>query len=190
MDVTGYGNGWIGYAPVGPPLPRELRPKPVATYRATVPVCVTGSSISFAPGIDRNDLIVALNERPEHMPFPWPDRELRTDADLRTLALLKVLAVVSFGTRWPSLEPADILFQARSERSDLATRTKPWLRVNGTVLPNGDGGFGVETIVSDEVPPPDILGIDNDLFIKAIVGADLIRLIGEQGALWDPFAMA
>ncbi len=187
MDVTGYGNGWIGYAPVGPPLPRELRLLPVATYRATVPVCVTGSWISFAPGIDRNDLIVALNERPEHMPFPWPDHELRTDADLRTLALLRILSVVSFGTRWPSLEPADILAQARSKRPDLAARTEPWLQATGEVLPNGDGGFGVETIVSDEVPPPDILGIDNDLFIKAIVGADLIRLIREQGASRDPF---
>ncbi len=190
VDVTEYGNGWIGYTPLGPPVPRELRPKPVATYRATVPASVAGSSIAFAPDIDRDELIVALNERPEGMPFVWPDRELRTDNDLRTLALLEVLAIVSFGTRWPSLDPADILAQARADDPDLAAPTEPWLRVTGEALPNGDAGFGVETIASDEAASPDILGTDNDRFIKAVVGADLIRLIREQGALWDPFAMA
>ena len=186
MDVTEYGNGWIGYSPVGPPLPRKFRPKPIATYRATVPASITGSTIGFAPGIGRNDLIVALNERPEYMPFVWPTRELCTDADLRTLALLKVLAVVSFGTRWPSREPAAILAQARAGDPDLAARTETWLQVTGTVLPNGDGGFGVETIASDEAPPPDILSTDNDRFIRAVVGADLIRLIRVGTASWSP----
>ena len=186
MDVIEYGNGWIGYTPVGPPLPRDLRPKPVATYRATVPVSITGSTIGFAPGLDRDELIIALNERPEYMPFVWPDRELRTDDDLRLLALLKILAIVSFSTRWPSLEPTDILAQARVRDPDLAARTEPWLRVTGTVLPNGDGGFGVETIASDEAPPPDILSTDYDRFIRSVVGADLIRLIRVGTASWSP----
>lgn len=189
MEVTHYGGGWIGFTPVGPPLPRELRPKPVATYRATLPGNGAGSSLTFAAGIDQPELILALNQRPEYMPFAWPDRELRDAADLRTLTLVKILAVVSFGTRWSSLDPVDILAQSRSNDPDLAARTRPWLWVTGDIFPNGDATFGVEDIPDDDLPSPDILGTANDPFIRATVGADLIRLIRSENPSWDPFAV-
>lgn len=185
VDVTHYGGGWVGYTPVGPRVPHALRPKPVATYQATLPSDDTASVIAFAPDIDRDALVAALNRRLEYMPFVWPDRELRDEADLRSLALVKILAVVSFGTDWPSLDPAAILAHARTLDPDLAARTRPFLRVHGEVLPNGDATFGIEDSPDDDLPPPDILGSEHDLFIKASVAAEAIRLIRNAEASWD-----
>jgi hypothetical protein len=189
VDVTHYGGGWVGYPPIGPTTPRQLRPKPVATYQATVPADIAESSITLAANIDQDALVAALNRRPEYMPFVWPDRELRDEADLRSLALVKILAVVSFGTDWPSLDPADILAHARSLDPDLTARTRPWLRVQGEVVPNGDASFGVEDIPDDDLPSPDILDTKHDPFIRATVGAELVRLIGEQRGSFGLFRM-
>lgn len=183
MDITHYGGGWIGYTPAGPPLPRELRPNPIVIYRATLPDNATGSSVTFAPGVDRADLITALNRRPEYL--IWPDEVLRDEADLTTLALLKILASVSFGGRWPSLDPDDLLTRALDP--GLAARGRPWLRVHGEVFPSGDVTFGSGDIPDDDLPAPDILGGSDDAFIRAAIGADLIRLIRRENASWDPF---
>lgn len=187
--VTEYGGGWIGYTPAGPPLPRELRPKPVATWQATLPVTANGPSLVFDPALDRDELIAALNERPEHMPFAWPDTERRVEADLRTLALLKVLALVQFGAGWPSLEPSDLIAQAQTGNPDLTKRTDAWLLVHGEIFPGGDASFGIQNVPDDALPSPDILGGEDDRVIRALAGADLIRLIHEQGASWDTFAI-
>lgn len=185
--VTEYGGGWIGYVPAGPPLPRELRPKPVATYRATLPATANGSSLVFDPALDRDDLIVALNEHPEYMPFAWPDTEARADADLRTLALLRVLALVQFGGGWSSLEPRDLIERARTEDPDIATRTDIRFHVHGEVFAGGDASFGIQIVHDDAHASPDRLGGWDDRVTRALAGADLIRSIREQGASWDPF---
>lgn len=187
MEITEYGNGWVGYTPMGPTLPRELRPKPIATYRALLPGD-GDSSITFAADVGRADLVTALNQRPEYMPFVWLDRKVNTDADLRTLALLKILAVVSFGAGWRSLDPADLLTQVALERPDLAARTRPWLRATGDILPGGDGSahFG-DLDDGDPYPPLDIIGGRDDRVMAALAGADLIRLIRAEPASWDPF---
>lgn len=74
VDITEYGNGWVGYSPMGPPLPRELRPEPVATYRALLPGNVH-SSITLNVVGDRTDMIATLNRSPEYMPFASPDHD-------------------------------------------------------------------------------------------------------------------
>lgn len=187
MEITEYGNGWVGYTPMGPTLPRELRPKPIATYRALLPGD-GDSAITFADEVGRAALVADLNWRPEAMPFTWPDREVITDADLRTLALLKILAVVSFGAGWRSLDPADILTQVALERPNLAARTKPWLWVTGDILPGGDGSAHFGNLDDGDLRPPlDIIGGRDDRVMAALAGADLIRLIRAEPASWDPF---
>ena len=186
MEMTDYGNGWIGYAPVGPALPRKMRPTPIASYRALLPGD-GGSSITFTDGTDRADLVAALNRRPEYMPFTWPDHEVSTDADLRTLALLKILAIVSFGAGWRSSDPNGILAQPMADRPDLVSRPAPWLRATGDIDPNGDGSAGFEDLDDSEPHPPlDIIGGSDDRLLAALAGADLIRLIRAERPSWDP----
>ena len=187
LEVTHYGGGWIGYTPMGPAVPRPLRPEPIATYRATLPAGTVPPTLTLAPGADRAAMVAALNRRPEYMPFSWPDHELDGDADLRTLALLKMLAIVRFSTRWPSLDPEVILAHARRLDPDLAARTRPWLLMRGEVLPNGDASFGIQDL-PDGDPTPDMIGGTDDAFIRAAAGAGLIRLIRAGNASWDPFA--
>ncbi len=188
MEITEYGNGWVGYSPMGPTLPREQRPKPIVSYRALLPG-KADSSLTFADGIDRSDLVAALNQRPEYMPFTWPDRELRSDADLRTLALLKILAIVSFGTGWPSADPDDLQASAMSERPDLAAWPAPWLRASGAIFPDGDGSAGFGSLDDGASHPPiDLIGGRDDHLMAALAGADLVRLIRGEQPSWDPFA--
>ena len=187
MEVTHYG-GWVGYTPVGPAVPHPLRPEPIATYRATLPDGTVPPSLSVEPGTDHAAVVAALNRRPEFMPFAWPDHELDGDGDLRTLALLKILAIIRFGARWPSLEPEAVLAHARALDPDLAARSRPWLLVSGEVHPNGDASFGIQDL-PDGDPPPDMLDGTDDAFIRAAAGAGLIRLIRAGNASWDPFAV-
>lgn len=188
MDITEYGNGWVGYTPMGPPLPRGMRPKPVASYRALLPGDGSASSLLFAAGVDGSDLVAALNQRPEYMPFRWPDRELNADADLRALALLKILAIVSFGADWPSAEPAGILAEEMVERPDLSSWPAPWVQATGEVFLNGDSDAGFADLEDDDPHPClDIIGGSDDRLLAALAAADLIRLIRTEPPSWDPF---
>ncbi len=186
--VTEEGDGWIGYAPPGPPFPRDRRPEPVATWRATLPTTLTSPTLVFDPALDRGALILALNELPEYMPFVWPDTTLRADADLRTLALLKVLAVVQFGAGWSSPGSVERIAEAGAEDPEFTTRTDTWLHVTGEVFPRGDAGFVIEDVPDHALRPPHILGGGDDRVILSLVSAALIRLIREQDASWDPLA--
>lgn len=189
VEITEYGNGWVGYVPMGPPLPREMQPKPIASYRALLPGDGAESSITFADGIDRADLVAALNARPEYMPFTWPASEVNTDADVRTLALLKILAIISFGARLPSTDPAEILAQAMIERPDLVSWAAPLVQATGDVFPNGEGSAGFADLDDGNPHPPvDIIDGRDDRLLAALADADLIRLIRAERPSWDPFA--
>ena len=195
MDIHNYGGGWVGLSPAVPPTAEQRRlMEPIVWYRAWL----TGTrqlglgEIAFRDDADGDELVAALNRRPDWMPYRWPETLVTTDADLRSLALLKILCVFSFGQTRPCNDPEEILAMVGTRYSEalrVAAGNATAIEVSGTVSRAGNAGGSVEPIAPVR-PLPDNPVEAYERQAADLARADIIRLIHTLSPSWDPFAPA
>lgn len=166
--------------------------KVIAQYHADVTVFGIASSLTVAGDITNPEIIRVLSERPEWMPFQWPETAPHSRSALESLALLKMLTIFEFGAGIEASDPQGIRdalltmnpFLLREE----ASGTQDWKHVVVSAEIYDDGHFQGGFDYPEEgiaFPLRDNTEDTFDHFIKNLVRADIREMLDARMPEWQ-----